>query len=188
MATLSEIEEGMQKNDEEIEACLQLYVGMSWSEYVKSGVCINHMIGHPLVVPAGHVPGLPPGMVDAAEFLKTVTEKELLITQCKEQAKACIQQIADIEKAEALIGQAIHVHGRHNVKAQLIHVRELRVADEKRLTLELWNCAEVKTVDAVGFQAELPNLLKRKMELRLSHKKSIALRMMELRGDAPTAR
>jgi len=187
MATLSEIEEGMRKNDEEIEACLQLYTGMSWSEYYGSVGGAWHMIDLTKL-------RLPPGMMDAAEFLKTITEKELLLTQCKEQTKACIQQIAEMEKAEALIGQAIHHNGfgngfgRHNVKAQLIHVRELRVADEKRLTLELWNYAELKTVDAVSFQAELPNLLKRKMELKLSHKKSIALRMMELRGDAPTAR
>jgi hypothetical protein len=181
MATLREIEEEMQKNDEEIEACLQLYVGMSWSEYNESAGGAWHMIDLTKL-------RLPPTMRDAAEFLKIVTEKELLIIQCKEQVKACIQQISDIEKAEALIGQPVHVFGGHNVKAQLIHVREQRIAEEKRLTLELWNYAELKTVDAVSFQAELPNLLKRKMELKLSHKKSIALRMMELRGDAPTAR
>jgi hypothetical protein len=192
MATLTDIEVGMQKNDEDIEACLQLYVGMSWSEYVKSGGGINHMIGLPPVVPAGHVPGLPRGMVDAAEFLKIVTEKELLITQCKEKVKACIQQIYDIEKAEALIGQAIHVHGvrgfgRQDVKAQLIDVRERCIGEEKRLNLELWNLSELNAVDAVSFQAELTYLLKSKLELRLSHKKSIALRMVELRGNEPTA-
>jgi hypothetical protein len=193
MATLTDIEVGIQKNNEEIEACLQLYVGMSWSEYVKSGGGINHMIGLPPVVPAGHVPGLPPGMVDAAEFLKIVTEKELLITQCKEKVKACIQQISDIEKAEGLIGQAIHHNGfgngfgRHNVKAQLIDVRERCIGEEKRLNLELWNLSELNAVDAVSFQAELTYLLKRKLELRLSHKKSIALRMVELRKNAPTA-
>ncbi len=94
---------------------------MSWSEYANS-------VGEVHTIDLTK-PRLPPGMVAAAEFLKTVAEKELLLTQCKEQAKACIQQIADIEKAEALIGQAIHVHGRHNVKAQLIHVRELRIAE-----------------------------------------------------------
>lgn len=179
MATLSEIEEGMQKNDEEIEACLQLYVGMSWGEYVKSfeGVYTMDLTKPPL----------PPGTVDAAEFLKTVTEKELLLSQCKEQVKACIQQIAEIEKAEALIGQPVAVFGRQNVKAQLINVREQRISEEKRLNQELWSLSERKTVDAVSFQAELTYLLKRKLELRLSHKKSIALRMVELRGDAPTA-
>jgi len=176
MATLADIEEGMRKNDGEIETCLQLYTGMSWCEYSQStGIDIN-------------LPTVPAGMMDAADFLKTVTEKELLLNQCKEQIKSCIQQIADIEKTGALLGQAVHGYGRNNVKAQLFHVRNQRIAEEKSRIQDLWIFSQIKCIDAKNFQAELSCLLKCKLELRLSHKKSIALRMTELRGGAPAAR
>ncbi len=173
MSELSEVEKKMQKNDDELENCVQLYVGLSWSEYVKLvGVDVNLCL-----------PQLPGGMMDAADFFKMITEKELALNQCKARIAACTQQIEDLEKAEALIGQPIHTPGRH-MKTQLVYTREQCTAEAKQFELERWRYSKIHVMDGRRFQAELSALLKIKLELAISHKKSIACRMLELRSAA----
>ncbi len=173
MSELSEVEEKMQKNDDEIENCVQLYVGVSWSEYVKLvGGDVNFCL-----------PQLPRGMMDAADFFKMITEKEVALNQCKAQITACTQQIEDFERVEAVIGQAIHTPGRQ-MKTQLENTREQCKNQEKQFELELWRYSKIHVMDGRRFQEELAALLKIKLGLTISHKKGIACRMLELRNAA----
>lgn len=194
MAALADIEVHMQMNNDAIEACLQLYAGMSWSEYIgKTGdeTLLNI-----------ETPQIPPGMMDAAYILQMIAEKEKSINECKAYIGSCTLQLVEIEKAETLQGIKINSFGgfganfgansfggaafgaNTNLKGQLENKVKQVSAQEKALVNELWRHSALKVMDAVSFQAELSILLKHKLELRLLHKKTIAIRMIELRKDA----
>lgn len=185
MPKLEDLEQEIRTNDDAVEECVQLYLGMTWSEYLKeTGVNTLNISD----------PRLPSGMVDAAVFLQMVDEKQKMVDECKARAAACVQKLKEIEEAEGLIGNLVsngmngfgmnsNAFGMNpNLKAQFTLAHDQTVAQEAQLTAFLWQHSNVKVVDAWSFRKELSVLLKRKLELRISHKKAIALRMMELRG------
>jgi hypothetical protein len=188
MSNLPQLEEEMRKNDESIESCTQLYVGMSWSEYLR-----NVHYGNVLDILN---PPIPHGMIDAAVYYQATTENENKLKECMKRIDECTQKLEEIKKAEALLGNiSQNPHGNflrgrnhNNLSLQFEHTLQQAISEQKRINDTLWQYSTQKVVDAHRFQTELSPLLKRKVELTISHKKSIALRMIELRGGAPAAR
>jgi len=187
MSNLPQLEEQMRKNEDDIESCIQLYVGMSWSEYLGN-------VGGETVLDINHPP-IPSGMMDAAAFYQMLTDKENGLNECTKRIDDCTQKLEDIKKAEALLGDVYqNPYGNfargsvgHNFKPQFELARAQAISDQKSIYASLWRYSLTKVVDAHRFQAELSALLNRKLELTISHKKSIALRMIELRGSKPPA-
>ena len=185
MPKLEDLEQEIRTNDDAVEECVQLYLGMTWSEYLKVTDVNSLNISDPR---------LPSGMVDAAVFLQMVDEKQKMVDECTAWAAACVQKLKEIEEAKALIGSVVqngmngfgmnsNAFGMNpKLKAQFTNEHDQAVAQVDQHTTGLWQLSNVKVVDAWSFRKELSVLLKRKLELRISHKKAIALRLMELRG------
>jgi len=201
MTSLAEIEESIRKNDEEIDACLFVYIGMKWSEYIGN----NHVGGETTL--NIDKPQIPSGMVDAEWMLQMISDKEKALNDWKALKENRKKKLDEVEKAEGFLGQGFHTppfganFGFQGVpslgNAKWESIKNSKVQLENEITqisqrelacqAEMWRYSNLKVIDGTRFQAELAVLLKRKLELRLSHKKSIALRMVELRGNAPTA-
>jgi len=172
------MESELRENEDELNACTRLFFDISWYRYNET---VPNGVG--LMNP----PPLPTGVVDVAEFSSVVAAMEHEIAMSLRQAALIREEMQLIEDMES--GGALGVTARQFRRAEGKMAglrRDLALSEEKenKTRDSLWRYLNaVKMVDGNGFQESMSGLLHKRMELMLAQRKSVAERMMMLRGD-----